>query len=123
MVARRRERVTVAAVLHSDAAGARTLRRKDNAPVTADEESFTAARHHAIRSMASSQVTASSSLAAIGAAADAAARAALHVLNVPGRHRHSQRAQKVRPKFAHGSATKQTVTGKPEVTVFAPGSP
>ncbi len=49
--------MTVAAVLHSDAAGARTLRRKDNAPVTAEEESFTAARHHAIRSMASSQVT------------------------------------------------------------------
>ncbi len=87
-----------------------------------DEESFTAARHHAIRSMASSQVTASSSLTAIGAAADAAARAALHVLNVPARQRHSQRAQKARPKFAHTSATKQTVTGKPEVTVFAPGS-
>jgi hypothetical protein len=43
--------------------------------------------------------------------------------NVPGRQRHSQRAQKARPKFAHASATKQTVTGKPEVTVFAPGSP
>ena len=72
--------------------------------------------------MASSQVTASSSRDALTAAADAASRAALHILNVPGRQRHSQRAQKARPIFAHASATKQTATGKPEVTVFAPGS-
>ena len=97
-------RASAAAALHSEAAAARALRRKDNAPVTADEESFTAARHHAIRSMASSQVTASSSLDALAAAADAAARAALHTLNVPGRERHSQRAQKARPKFPHASA-------------------
>ena len=114
-------RASAAAALHSQAAAARALRRQDNAPVTADEESFTAARHHAIRSMASSQVTASSSLDALAAAADAAARAALHTLNVPGRERHSDRAQKARPKFAHASATKQTITGKPQVTVFAPG--
>ena len=114
-------RASAAAALHSQAAAARALRRKDNAPVTADEESFTAARHHAIRSMASSQVTASSSLEALAAAADAAARAALHTLTVPGRERHSDRAQKARPKFAHASVTKQTITGKPQVTVFAPG--
>ena len=71
--------------------------------------------------MTSSQVTASSSLEAVAAAAEAAARAALHTLNVPGRQRHSQRAQKARPKFRHATATKQTVTGKPQVTVFAPG--
>jgi hypothetical protein len=114
-------RASAAAALHSEAAAARALRRRDGAPVTADEESFTAARHHAIRAMTSSQVTVSSSLAAIAAAADAAARAALHVLNVPGRQRHSPRAQKARPKFPHASGTKATVTGKPEVTVFAPG--
>jgi Flp pilus assembly protein TadG len=71
--------------------------------------------------MTSSQVTGSSSLEALAAAADAAARAALHTLNIPGRERHSQRAQKARPKFPHTSAGKQTVTGKPQVTVFAPG--
>jgi hypothetical protein len=114
-------RASAAAALRGEAAAARALRRKDNAPVTADEESFTAAWHHAIRSMASSQVTASSSLAALTAAADAAARAALHALNVPGRERHSPRTQKARPKFAHTSATKPTITGKPEVSVFAPG--
>jgi hypothetical protein len=89
--------------------------------VTADEESFTAARHHMIRSMTTTQVTATSSLEAITAAADGTARAVLHTLNIPGRQRHSRRAQKARPRFPHATATKQTVTGKPQVTVFAPG--
>lgn len=108
-----------AAALRGEAAAARALRRKDRAPVTADEESFTAARHHMIRSMTSTQVTASSSLDALAAAADSADRAVLHALNIPGRQRHSQRAQKARPKFPHASATKATFTGKPQVTVFA----
>jgi hypothetical protein len=38
-----------------------------------------------IRSMTSTQVTATSSLDAIAAAAEAAARAMLHTLNIPGR--------------------------------------
>ena len=71
-----------------------------------------------IRSMTSSQVTATSSLDALAAAADAAARAALHTLNLPRRQRHSRRAQKARPKFPHATATKTTVTGKPQVTVL-----
>ena len=114
-------RASAAAALRSQTAAARALRRKDAAPVTADEESFTASWRHAVRSMTSSQVTASSSPEALAAAAEAAARAALHTLNVPGRQRHSERAQKARPKFRHATATKQTVTGKPQVTVFAPG--
>jgi hypothetical protein len=115
-------RASEAAALRGEHAAARALRRKDAAPVTADEESFTAARHHMIRSMTSTQVTATSSLDALAAAADAAARACLHTLNVPGRQRHSRRAQKARPKFPHATATKTTITGKPQVTVFAPGS-
>jgi hypothetical protein len=114
-------RASAAAALRSGEAAARALRRKDAAPVTADEESFTACRHHMIRSMTSTQVTATSSLEAIATAADAAARAALRTLNIPGRQRHSRRAQKARPKFVHASATKKTVTGKPQVTVYAPG--
>jgi hypothetical protein len=114
-------RASAAAALRSHAAAARALHRKDCAPVTADEESFTAAWHQAIRSMTSSQVTRSSSLEALAAAADAAARAALHTLNIPGRQRHSERAQKARPKFPHASATKKTVRGKPRIQVFAPG--
>ncbi len=114
-------RASAAAALRTEAAAARALRRENSAPVTADEESFTAVWRHAIRSMTSSQVTASSSLEAIAAAADAAARAALHTLNVPGRQRHSKRAQKACPKFPHATATKTTITGKPQVTVFAPG--
>ena len=110
-----------AAALRSGHAATRALRRRNRVMVTADEESFTAGRHHAIRSMASTQVTATSSLEALAAAADSAARACLHTLNIPGRQRHSGRAQKARPKFPHASATKATVTGKPQVTVFAPG--
>ena len=114
-------RASAAAALRSEAAQARALRREDAAPVTADEESFTAVVRHMIRSMTSTQVTATSSLDAIAAAAETAARAMLHTLNIPGRQRHSERAQKARPKFPHASATKTTVTGKPQVTVFAPG--
>jgi hypothetical protein len=114
-------RASAAGALRSEHAAARALRRKDAAPVTADEESFTAVLRHMIRSMTSTQVTASSSLDAITAAADAAARAALHTFNVPGRQRRSERVQKARPKFPHATATKTTVTGKPQVTVFAPG--
>ena len=114
-------RASEAAALRSEHAAARALRRRNQAMVTADEESFTAARHHAIRSMATTQVTATSTLEGLAAAADDAARACLHTLNVPGRQRHSQRKQKARPKFPHATATKTTVTGKPQVTVFAPG--
>ena len=99
-------RASAVAALRTEAAAARALRREDHAPVTADEESFTATWRHAIRSMTSTQVTAPSSLEAIAAAGDAAARAALHALNVPGRQRHSERAQKARPKFPHATATK-----------------
>jgi len=114
-------RASEAAALRGGHAAARALRRRSRAMVTADEESFTAARHHAIRSMTSTQVTATSTLEALAAAAEDAARACLHTLNVPGRQRHSERAQKARPKFPHAKATKITVTGKPQVTVFAPG--
>src|SRR6266498_4085729 len=115
-------RASAAVALRSQAAAARALRRRDSAQVTADQESFTAVRHHAVRAMTSSQVTATSSLEALAAAADAAARAALHTLNVPRRERHSQRAQKARPKFRHTAATKQTITGKPRVTIFTPSA-
>ena len=114
-------RASEAATLRSEEAAARALRRMDARPVTADEESFTAAWRHAVRSMETSQVTATSSLAAIAAAADAAARAHLHTLNIPGRDRHSPRQQKARPKFPHTSATKQTLTGKYQVIAYAPG--
>lgn len=70
--------------------------------------------------METSQVTATSSRQAIITAGESAARACLHTLNLPGRQRHSERKQKARPKFGHASATKQTFTGKPQVTVFAP---
>jgi hypothetical protein len=114
-------RAGAVASLRSEEAAARALRRKGAEPVTADEESFTAAWRHAVRSMEASQVTATSSLAAIAAAEDSAARAHLHALNVPDRDRHSAREQKARPKFGHTSATKQTVTARYQVIEYAPG--
>jgi hypothetical protein len=114
-------RASAAAALAGEYAAARALRRENARPVTADEESFTASWRHAVRSMTTTQVTAASSLEAIAAAGESAARACLHTLNIPGRQRHSERKQKARPKFAHTAATKQTFTGKPQVTVFAPG--
>jgi hypothetical protein len=71
--------------------------------------------------MEASQVTATSTLGQLAAAAESAARAELHALNIPGRQRHSGRKQKARPKFPHTSATKQTLTGKLQVIVYAPG--
>jgi Insertion element 4 transposase N-terminal len=114
-------RASAVASLRGGEAAARALRRTDAGPVTADETSFTAAWHQAVRSMETSQVTATSSLAAIAAAHDSAARAHLHTLNIPGRDRHSPREQKARPKFPHTSAAKQTVTGKYQVIEYAPG--
>lgn len=81
-------RASAAATLRSEEAAARALRRTDAQTVTADEESFTAAWHCAVRSMETSQVTATSSPAAIAAAQDSAARAHLHTLNITGRDRH-----------------------------------
>jgi hypothetical protein len=114
-------RASAAAALRSEQAAARARKREDARPVTADEESFTAAWRHAVRSMETSQVTATSSLAALAAAQDSAATACLHTLNVPGRNRHSPRRQKHRPKFPHTCETKKTVTGKYQVTEWAPG--
>jgi hypothetical protein len=116
-------RASAAAALDSDAAAARALRRRQNGPVTADQVSFTAVRHQAIRSMTWSQVTAATFLPALAAAAGDAALAALHTLNSAGRQRHAERAQKARPKFPHTAATKKTVTGIPHITVFAPSPP
>ena len=90
--------------------------------VTADEESFTAVRHHMIRSMTTSQVTATSSLDALAAAADAAARAALHILNLPpaaaALQAHAEGTPEISARYRHRG---QGSTGKPQVTVFAPG--
>jgi hypothetical protein len=115
-------RASDAAALRSGHAAARALRRRNRARVTADEESFTAGVRHAIRSMASTQVTASSSLPALAAAADAAARESLHTLNIPGRHRHSQRTQKARPKSRTPAPPRPPSPGNPRSPYSHPAS-
>jgi len=121
MTATQLVRASAAASLTTDAAAARALRRReDSGPVTTDQVSFTAARHHAVCSMIQSKVTAGTALAALAALAEDTSRAMLHTLAVTGRQRHSPRAQKARPGFPHTAATKKTVTGVPQITRFQP---
>ena len=121
MTATQLVRASAAASLTAKAAAARALRRREGSgPVTADEVSFTAARQNAVRSMAQSRVTASTSLAALAAVAEETSCAALHTLTITGRQRHSPRAQKARPGFRHTADTKKTVTSIPQITRFKP---
>jgi len=121
MTATQLVRASAAASLTTDAAAARALRRReDSGPVTTDQVSFTAARHHAVCSMIQSKVTAGTALAALAALAEDTSRVTLHTLVSTGRQRHSPRAQKARPGFPHTAVTKKTVTGVPQVTRFQP---
>ncbi len=121
MTATQLVRASAAASLTTQTAAARALRRREGSgPVTTDQVSFTAARHHAVRTMIQSRVTAGTSLAALAALAEDTSRATLHTLVSTGRQRHSPRAQKARPGFPHTAATKKTVTGVPQVTRFQP---
>ena len=121
MTATQLVRASAAASLATDAAATRALRRREaSGPVTTDEVSFTAARHHAVCSMVQSKVTAGTSLAALAALAEDTSRVTLHTLVSTGRQRHSPRAQKARPGFPHTAVTKETVTGVPQVTRFQP---
>ena len=121
MTATQLVRASAAASLTTETAAARALRRReDSGPVTTDQVSFTAARHHAICSMVQSRVTAGTSLAALAALAEETSRVTLHTLVSTGRQRHSPRAQKARPGFPHTAGTKKTVTGVPQVTRFQP---
>ncbi len=121
MTATQLVRASAAASLTADAAAARALRRREaSGPVTTDQVSFTAARHHAVCSMVQSRVTAGTSLAALAALAEDTSRATLHTLVSTGRQRHSPRAQKARPGFPHTAVTKKTITGVPQVTRFQP---
>jgi len=115
-------RASAAAALRSQAAAARALRRRSPRPGHRGRGILhrRLALHDPFHDILPGHGP-SSSLDALAAAADAAARAALHTLTIPGRQRHSRRAQKARPKFPHATAAKKTVTGKPQVTVFAPG--
>ena len=122
MTATQLVRASAAASLATGTAAARALRRRqDSSPVTTDQVSFTAARQQAVRSMIQSKVTAGTSLAALAALAEETSSVTLHTLNTAGRNRHSPRAQKARPAFPHTAATKKTVTGIPQTTLFQPG--
>jgi hypothetical protein len=76
-----------------------------------DEISFTTMRREAIRSMAQSQVTATTPSTARTGATGRAHRHILANKVITGRDRHSPRLQKWRPRFPHTSTTKPTSRG------------
>jgi hypothetical protein len=112
-------RAAAAAALGTHAAGAAAARRA--APATTGQVSFTTMTRTVTTSMRQSQVTATTSLPALAAAAETAGQAAVHTLVTTGRQRYSPRKQKSRPAFPHTSATKPTRKGPVKITRFQPG--
>jgi hypothetical protein len=88
--------------------------------LSTNQISFTTTRREATRSMVQSLVTATSSPAALTAAADTAARRILSNLVTVDRDRHSPRQQKCRPKFPHTATTKPTTRGPLKVNLGMP---
>ena len=114
-------RASAAAATATSTAAAITARRPAG-PAGTDQVSFTTMRRAATASMRQSLVTATTSLAALAALAEAAGQTALHALTVTGRQRYSERKQKSRPAFAHTTVTKTTHTGPVKITRFRPAS-
>ncbi len=106
----------------TNAAAAITARRHPGVPPGTDQVSFTTMRRAATASMRQSLVTASTSLAALAALAEAAGQTAVHTLNRTGRQRYSGRKQKSRPAFGHTTATKTTHRGPVKITRFQPAA-
>jgi hypothetical protein len=111
-------RASAAAAVATSAAAAVTARRHPGAPPGTDQVSFTTMRRCATASMRQSLVTATTSLAVLAAAADAASQTALHTLVITGRQRYSERKQKSRPAFGHTTVTKTTHKGPVKITRF-----
>ena len=112
-------RASAAAALGTRAADAAAARRA--AAAGTGQVSFTTMTRTAVTSMRQSQVTATTTLPALAAAAETAGQAAVHTLVTTGRQRYSARRQKSRPAFPHASATKPTHKGPVEITRFPPG--
>lgn len=122
LAATRLVRASAAAATATQSAAAITARRHPAAPVGTDQVSFTTMRRAATASMRQSLVTATTSLVALAALAEAAGQTALHTLNRPGRQRYSERKQKSRPAFGHATATKTTHKGPVKITRFQPAA-
>jgi hypothetical protein len=113
-------RASAAAAAGTRSAAAISARRHPGQPAGTDQISFTTMRRTVTASMRQSLVTATTSLAALAALAEAAGQTALHTLTVTGRHRYSERKQKSRPSFGHTTVTKTTHTGPVKITRFQP---
>ena len=112
-------RASAAAATATSAAAVITARRQAG-PAGTDQVSFTTMRRAATASMRQPLVTATTSLAALAALAEAAGQTALHTLNRTSRQRYSERKQKSRPAFGHTRATKTTHRGPVKITRFQP---
>lgn len=119
MTATQLVRASAAAAAGTRSAAAITARRQA-APAGTDQVSFTTMRRAATASMRQSLVTATTSLAALAALAEAAGQTAPHTLNITGRQRYSERKQRSRPAFGHTTVTKTTHTGPVKITRFQP---
>ncbi|MGH3122966.1 MAG: transposase domain-containing protein [Streptosporangiaceae bacterium] len=115
-------RASASAAAGTRTAAAITARRGQDHPAVTDQVSFTTMRRAATASMRQSLVTATTSLAALAAHAEDAARTALHTLNTTGRQRYSERKQKSRPAFGHTPVTKATHRGPVKITRFQPAT-
>ncbi len=111
-------RAGAATALGTRAAGAAAARRAE--PAMTGQVSFTTMTRAMTTSMRQSQVTATTSLPALAAAAETAGQAAVHALVTTGRQRYSPRKQKSRPAFPHTSATKPTHKGPVKIIRFQP---
>jgi len=114
-------RASAAAAAGTRSAAVITARRQAG-PAGTDQVSFTTMLRAVTASMRQSLVTATTSLAALAALAEAAGQTALHTLNRTGRQRYSERKQKSRPSFGHTTVTKTTHTGPVKITRFQPAS-
>ena len=114
-------RASAAAAAATQSAAAITARRHAG-PADTGQVSFTTMRRDAAASMRQSLVTATTSLAALAALAQAAGQTALHTLNRTGRQRYSERKQKSRPAFGHTRVTKTTHRGPVKITRFQPAA-
>jgi hypothetical protein len=89
-------------------------------PVTARQCSFTASRREALRSLAQTTVTATTSAAQLSAAAERAHHAILTQLVQTDRHRHRERVTKLRLDFPRAKRGVPTTTAQARIILHTP---
>ena len=112
--------LTATELVRADARAAAADPAPGRAPVTAGQCSFTASRREALRSLAQTTVTATTSTAQLTAAAERAHHAILTQLLQTGRNRHRERVTKVRLDFPRAQGRVPTTTAQARIILHAP---